>query len=532
MHDWLEVTTAGDLLVRGARQWPESDAVVFPGARRTYADLLAGAEQAARSLLALGIRPRDRVGILMPNCVDFAEVFFGCQLIGAVAVPINARFKVRELCYVVENADLVSLLTTDLISEFAPFVKLLDEAFAGGRPPLLRTLVMLGASSPPGFINRRTFEISAEDVPAGEVKRLRESVRIRDVALMMFTSGTTANPKGCPLTHEALIRTAIAVADRFRLSDDDRFWDPLPMFHMGAILPLAAVFYAGGSFLSMTHFETRAALRQMVEERCTFSYPTFPTITQSLINHPDFNVADLSRVRAVLDTAPPETLRNVQAAFPQAVVITSYGLTEAGGVVAFGHLDDPLDKRMTTSGRPFRGMEVRVVDLETGAQLSPNQQGELCVRGPGLFEGYHKDKAKTAEVVDAQGWIHTGDLGTVDEDGRITYRGRSKDMLKVGGENVGALEIEAYLQLHPAVKIAQVVGVPDSRLIEVPAAFVELIEDCSATEQELIEFCRGRIASFKVPRFVRFTTEWPMSATKIQKFRLRERLLNELALEA
>jgi len=524
------VTTVGDLLVRGARQWPTSDAFLLPEARRTYGALLEGAERVARSLLALEVGPRDRVGILMPNCLDFAEVFFGCQLIGAVAVPINARFKARELRYVAENGDLVALLTTDLISEFAPFAELLAEAFVDGRPPLLRTLVMLGRSSSPGFVDRRAFETAAESVPAAEVTKRRESVRVRDIALMMFTSGTTANPKGCPLTHEALVRTAIAVADRFELTAGERFWDPLPMFHMGAILPLTALFHAGGAFLTMTHFEAGPALIQMTEERCTFCYPTFPTITQSLINHPDFAAADLSQVRAVLDTAAPETLKAVQAAFPQAVVITSYGLTEAGGVVTFGHLDDPLEKRVTTSGRPFRGMEARVVDPETGAALAPNQQGELCVRGPGLFEGYYKDPAKTAEAIDAEGWLHTGDLGCLDEEGRITYRGRNKDMLKVGGENVAALEIEGYLQLHAAVKIAQVVGVPDSRLIEVPAAFVELVEGRSATEEELIEFCRGRIAGFKVPRFVRFTTEWPMSATKIQKFRLREQLLTELQL--
>jgi fatty-acyl-CoA synthase len=530
LTDWIEVTTAGDLLVRGGRRWPGADAVVFPEVRRTYAGLLEGAERVARSLLGLGVRPRDRVGILMPNCVDFVDSFFGCQLIGAVAVPINARFKARELAYVAENGDLVALLTTDLISEFAPFADLLGEAFRAGRPPLLRTLVMLGRSAPPGFLSRAGFDQLGAAVPVEAVHRARQAVRIRDVAVMMFTSGTTANPKGCPLSHEALVRTGMSVADRFRLTEEERFWDPLPMFHMGGLLLLTAVLHSGGAYLTMTHFEAAAALRQMAAERCTFSYPTFPTITQSLIHHPDFAVTDLSRVRGVLDTAAPETLCQVQEAFPQAVVVTSYGLTEAGGVVSLGHIDDSLEKRTTTSGRPFWGMDVKVIDLESGRPLGPGEQGEICVRGPGLFDGYHKDPEKTAEVLDAEGWLHTGDLGRLDEEGRITYRGRSKDMLKVGGENVAAIEIEAYLHLHPAVKIAQVVGVPDPRLVEVPAAFVELVPGREADEAELIDFCRGRIAGFKVPRYVRFTTEWPMSATKIQKFRLRERMLEELGL--
>ena len=228
----------------------------------------------------------------------------------------------------------------------------------------------------------------------------------------------------------------------------------------------------------------------------------------------------------MLDTAPPDALLALGRQWPGPRICASYGLTEGGGVIAFSHLDDPAEVRVR-GGRPFRGMEIRIADPETDEELAPGEVGQILVRGAGLFDGYHNDPAKTAEAMRG-GWLHTGDLGVVDADGRVSYRGRSKDMLKVGGENVSAMEVEAFLLGHPAVKVVQVVGVPDPRYVEVPAAFVELAPDAAATDEELIAFCRGRIASFKVPRYVRFVDEWPMSATKIQKHRLREALLAEL----
>jgi acyl-CoA synthetase (AMP-forming)/AMP-acid ligase II len=330
------------------------------------------------------------------------------------------------------------------------------------------------------------------------------------------------------ISHEALVRTAISVAGRFGLTAAERFWDPLPFFHMAGMLQLTATLQAGGAFLTMTHFEPGEALRQMAAERATFIFPCFPTITRSLIHHPDFAATDLSSVRGLLDTGPPESLREVEERFGISSV-TSYGLTEAGGVAAFGHLDDPPDKRHSTGGRPFRGIEIRIVDPETEQDLPPGEIGSVLVRGVGLFEGYYKDEEHT-NLAMTGGWLHTGDLGRMDEDGRVSYGGRSKDMLKVGGENVSALEVEAYLGSHPAVKVVAVVGVPDEKYAEVPAAFVECVPGSAASEEELIAFCKGQIATFKVPRYVRFVDEWPLSATKIQKYRLRDSLLTELGL--
>jgi fatty-acyl-CoA synthase len=353
---------------------------------------------------------------------------------------------------------------------------------------------------------------------------------LRDPALMIYTSGTTAMPKGCPLSHEALVRTSMeAGRTRFRFVAGDRFWDPLPMFHMSFILPMIGVLDAGGTFISMVHFDPAAALGQLADERVTAMFPTFPAVTQALLNHPDYRPETLAAVRITNNVAPPDTLRAMQAAMPHAVQISAYGLTECGGVVAFNDPDDTYDQRMTTQGRPFEGIEVCAKDPD-GAVLPPGVRGELCVRGYSLFEGYYKDPEKTSASIDAGGWFHTGDLGVVDGDGRISYQGRLKDMLKVGGENVAAIEIESFLATHPAVSIAQVVGVPDAKYMEVAAAFLELKPGATVTEDEIIAFCSGAMSRFKVPRYVRVVTEWPMSATKVQKFRLRDRLVAELGI--
>ncbi|ASR37658.1 hypothetical protein BAY61_24610 [Prauserella marina] len=515
----MSVPTVGRALVRGAELWPDAEVAVYPDRRHTYSALLRRSRLAARSLVGLGIEPGERIGILMPNCLEFLEVFFGAHLAGIVPVTVNARYKPKELRHVAADAELAAIVTTDLVSEYVPFADLLRRAFAEGTPPSLRTLVSLGTSSPKGFVDQDGWDAAAKATDPASVEDRAEH---EDTAVIMYTSGTTSSPRGCPLSHGALMRTAECVAERLELTERERFWDPLPLFHMAGLLPTLANVLRGGAMLSLTHIDADTALRQLTEEKATFAYPAFPTITQSIIHHPGFATADVSRVRAVLDSSPAETLRQVQAAFPHAKVISSYGLTEAGGVITYSHLDDPLEARITTSGRPFPGMRVAIVDPVTEQECPLGMTGEIRLSGPGMFDGYLNDPRTTAERTDAHGRLRTGDLGSVDEDGRITYTSRLKDMLKVGGENVAAAEIESHLAQHPAVKLAAVVGVADPRLQEVPVAFVELAPGCAAEEDELIAFCRGELAGFKVPRKVWFRTEWPMSATKIQKYRLRE----------
>lgn len=533
----IEVTTLGDLLLKAADRFPDHDAIIFPDVRLTYAELRDRSYARARSLLGLGLDRGDHIGILMPNCLDYVECLFAAQLIGAMAVPMNARYKAQELAYVVENADLSAILTTDLVSEYTDFVELLCEAFPelGSAPnadalslpgaPKLRTVAMLGGSEPPGVLPRARLDTLAnapDKATDDDVDQRRVCVQLSDPAIMMYTSGTTSNPKGCPLGHGLLVRTGINMnRERYFLSDADRFWVPLPIFHMSFILPLMCCLDAGAALQSTTHFEAGEALEMMEQDVTTVAFPAFPTITNELINHPDFATRDISQIRRINNVAPPDVLRKFQEAFPHAVQTGAYGLTEVGGVIAFNHPDETLEQRLVGCGKVFPGVEVKVVDPETDEELPPGERGEILVRGYAVFDGYYNAPEKNAEAF-TDGWFRTGDLCALDAEGHIEFHGRIKDMLKVGGENVAAIEIESYLANHPAVKLAQVIGVADDRLLEVPAAFIELNPNTWATEDELIDFCKGKIASFKVPRYVRFVEEWPMSSTKVQKFKLRD----------
>jgi fatty-acyl-CoA synthase len=344
---------------------------------------------------------------------------------------------------------------------------------------------------------------------------------------MMYTSGTTARPKGCPLANESVVRLGAAVGDEvFHITPADRMWNPLPMFHVAAQATMTAMLNAMGTYVAMTHFEPTAALEYIERERATLMFPAYPTLTGPLLGHPSYTPDTFARVRVLLTVGPPDLLRSYQEKLPHTTHISCYGSTETGGNATMGRVEDPLEDRIT-SGKPFAGVELRTRDPLTGDDVPAGEIGVIHVRGFNLFGGYHNNAQATADSIDADGWFDTGDLGSVDERGNLVFRGRTKDVLKVGGENVGALEVEAYLLGHPDIVIAAVVGVPDPRYDEVPAAFVEVRAGASLTENDVVAYCRSGLAKYKVPRYVRFTTDWPMSATKIQKFRLRDRLLAE-----
>jgi acyl-CoA synthetase (AMP-forming)/AMP-acid ligase II len=541
----ISVTTMGDLLLTAADRHPDTLALVFPDSEHSYASLAARSLRRARSLQAMGVRPRDHVGILMHTCPDFVEIFFAATLCGAVVVPINARYRAAELAYVLENGDIATLVTTDAIAEQVSFVERLNAALPDlasqtdarrlgvSKAPRLRNIVLFGKSVPAGFVSSADFDEGAETVQESSVHRARLRVRVRDVGLMLYTSGTTANPKGCLITHEAQVRNSIALGrHRYRLTHEDRFWSPLPMFHIASVLPMLAIFDVAGTYLTMSYFDPQVALDMLERYRVTATYPCFVTIMQGLIYHPDFAKTDLGRIKLMnsnFAVQPPAVAESIMRAMPQAVQVGSFGMTETAGTVCTGSPGEPEHLRITRLGTPLPGLEVRIL-TPGGAEAGMDEQGEVLVRGYSLLEGYHKDAEKTSQAIDPDGWFHTGDIGSLDQHGTIMFHGRYKDMLKVGGENVAAAEIEALLARHAAVKLAQVVGIPDPKYSEVPAAFVELKPGMSATSEELCAFCKLEVASFKVPRVVRFVSEWPMSSSKIQKFRLRETLLAELAL--
>ncbi len=537
----IAVTSIGDLLVAAVERWPERDAVVFPGLTETYAEVTAGARRVARGLHALGIERGAHVGILMPNCPALVHAIFGVALAGCVACPLNARYRSAELAYLIEHTDLAALLTSDIVEEHVDYVPILHEALPGlaaatpdrlwlAAAPVLRNIVLFGHREAPGMLDGRTFDELARSEPDDAVEERRAAVRVRDPGLILTTSGTTANPKGCVLTHEAIVRGSRAVAEREQITGEDVVWDALPLFHTSGLQPLLYTLDRGSRFLTMTHFEPAGALAQIREHRATVVKSTFPPVTMALVNHPDFATIDAARVRIVQLVAPSATLRLVMAAFPNASVQGAYGLCEAGGYVAVNALGEDRERRLSSEGPPFPGLEVRARRAD-GSWCEIDEAGELHVRGYTLFERYHRDPARTAEVLDADGWLATGDRGSIGPDGGIRFLGRIKEMIRVGGENVAPAEVEGFLSTHPAVHLVQAVGIPDERLDEVVAAFVELRPGAETTEEELIAYCRGRIASYRVPRHIRFVSSWPMSATKIQRFRLRDGLIRELSLQ-
>jgi fatty-acyl-CoA synthase len=542
----IDVTTLGDLLDLRAAEQGERSAMVFPGHRVTYAGLAGRADFFARGLLAAGLKPGETVGILLPNCADSIAALFGAAKAGLFGVPVNARYKSLELADLIRHSRMRVMFTSppDPATPGAPdFTGLLAAAFpalASQDPtrlalpdaPELRQIVVLGdslPSIPPGFIAEADFAAAAARVTDGDLQRRRQLVKVRDPAVVMYTSGTAAEPKGALLTHEALIRFAAGTRDtRFFLTPEDRIWTALPMFHIGGIAFSVATIYAGATLCHTGFFQPRVALDQIESMRCTIVLAAFETIWLPVVNLPDFPGRDLSSVRIVMAVGVPERLRDMASRMPHATQVSCFGMTEASSFLSLNYLTDTLEQRVRTGGHPMPGMECRVVDPVTGVDLSPDTEGELLFRGSNCFSGYLNDPELTAQVFDDEGWFHTGDVASMDPGGRVTFISRLKDMLKVGGENVSAAEVESYLLRHPAVGIVQVVSAPDDYYVEVPAAFIQLEPDATVTEEEIIAFCAGKIATFRVPRYVRFVTEWPMSGTKIKKAILREMIAADL----
>ena len=492
------MSTLPELVDTAAATWPELTAVEYGEDAVTFSRFAQRARRVARGLHALGARPGDRVAILMDNGIETLAAIHGATRAGVIAVPVNARYKARELAYVLGHAEPVAVLAS------ARYAELLQEA--GAREPAL-------------------YDGAWSGLPDGAEPEAAS--RPGDVAMLLYTSGTTSHPKGCLLTHRALVGTGRTFGlERFPTRAGDRMWNPLPLFHLATLLPFNGCLVTGCAFVGCERFEPGVALQALAT--CTVAFPAFDLIWAAVLDHPDFEATDLGALRLVNVNGTPERLRLMAARTPWLTQISPYGATEGGGVIALAHLDDSLEHRVSSAGRPFAGFEARIVDPGTREPLAAGERGEIAYRGPGMFEGYYRDPEQTAAAVDADGFFHSGDLGRMDADGRLSYLGRIKDMLKVGGENVAAAEIEGFLAEHPAISEVAVVAAPDRRYDEVPCAFVALRPGATLTQEELIEHCRGRIATFKIPRYLRIVEEWPMSGTKIQKFKLREQIADEL----
>lgn len=542
----IAATTIGDLLLTAVDRHAERVAVVFPDGRTSYRTLAERALRRARSLIGIGVREGDHVGLLLPTQQDFVEMLFAVSLCGAVAVLLNARYRSSELGYVAENADLRVIVTCAAVEDQVDFVRRLVDTFPTlpdqadpahlqlPQAEKLRAIVVLGSDTTAGCIGAASFDRAADAIDELEVHRRRLAVSLRSTAIILYTSGTSAAPKGCLITHEAMVRNSINLGrNRWRFTEADRVWSPLPLFHIAAILPLLSIVDSGGTYIGVPHFKPADAVAEIERERATVIFAPFVTFLQQMALEPGFRRADFSSIRLMnscFAVQPASVSDRYRESMPHVLQVGTYGMTESSGIASTGGGDMEPELGFTRLGMALEGVQFRIVDPATGEDHEPGGQGEILLRGYSLFSGYYRDPQKTADALDPQGWLHTGDIGSIEADGSVMFHGRLKDMLKVGGENVAAAEVESLLNLHPGVKLSQVCGIPDPRYVEVPVAFVERSEGASATEAELIEFCRARISGFKVPRMVRFVEAWPMSASKIQKFRLRDALVDELGL--
>ena len=535
----IQRRTLGDLLIQSSENFPSRKALVMPNTELSYRQLLLESMAVARGIIGMGVAPRQHVGILATNGIPLVTGIFGAILANCVAVPLSARHKAHELGYIIDNADIELILTSAADTAVIDFRKILCNALPDlgkadencsprfSNAERLQQIVLLDGEPLSGYVARDIFDIAGETTNPDRVYERLNSATSQDTALILYTSGTTAEPKGCLLSHHAITSGPVDRAkNRLRYKDHDVTWGGGPLYHIGSLAPFIGSIGAGGTYLTDVVFEPGRALELMEREGVTVAWPWFPAILQPLIDHPDFSPSRLANLAKILMIGPEALIHRLQATLPAVECIQACGMTETAGIFALSGPNETLSERATSHGKAYPGVELRIINPDSGDDLQPNKVGEILVRGACLMDGYYRSPDKTRKTLDKDGWLHTGDLYSITQDGRLTFNGRIKDMLKVGGENVAAIEVESYLCSHPSVRTAEVVGIPDERLDEVPVAFVELYHDRPSTETELVAFCKGRIASYKIPRKIVFMTqaEWPMSETKVDKRRLRERL--------
>ena len=535
MTHWNKQTLA-NALARVARERPTQDALVIAGRRVTYGGLWQSVQQVARGLYASGIRRGDRVAVCMQNSVEWVLCFYGAATIGAVTIPVNTRFKAEELEYCLKQADVRLLLIVerflkiDFVDMLRGICPALDGKLPDARLPRLEQVIVLGGDVPAAAIS--FGQLLARGAGAADLQPLQ--TRPGDVLLMQYTSGTTSYPKGVMLTHDNMLRNAAYVAARFDCKSGDRYYSARPFYHVaGTTLSLLAALASGATLFSSPHFEPEEALRVMSAEKCTLTSGN-DTMFLMLCNHPNFERYPL-RLRGGWASAGPEASRQIVERMGMHGLCHAYGLSEASPNVCMSHHDDDIEKRINGWAHVLDQVEVRIVDDATGVDQPPGSSGEILVRGWSVMKGYYNMPEQTARAIDAHGWLHTGDLGIMDADGRLRFLTRIKDVLRVGGENVAPAEVEDVLHRHPKIKHAQVIGVPEPRLTEVPAAYVILREGEHLTPDEIIAWSKERMANFRVPRYVKIVDTFEhigmTGSAKVQKNKLRAQAQIDFGLE-
>ncbi|WP_432260291.1 AMP-binding protein [Cupriavidus sp. TMH.W2] len=541
----LSEQTVPAFLAQTVAAFPEREAVVFRehGVRWSWREFAEAIDALASGLHALGLVRGDRVGIWAPNRVEWLVTQFATARLGLVLVNINPAYRLAELEYALNKVGVKAIVAAEAFktSRYLEMLQALAPELATSEPgalqaarlPLLRWVIRMGDDETPGMIRYADVVARGAGVARAALDAITAQLDRRDPINVQFTSGTTGAPKGATLTHRNIVNNARYIAMAMRFSEQDKLCIPVPFYHcFGMVLSVLACVSTGAAMVFPGEaFDPEATMQAVSEERCTALHGV-PTMFIAQLDHPRFADYDFSSLRTGIMAGSPcpiETMKRVVAQMHMSEVTIAYGMTETSPVSFQSSTTDPLDKRTTTVGRIQPHLEVRIVDA-TGATVPVGEKGELCTRGYSVMLGYWDDEARTAETI-RDGWMHTGDLATIDDEGYCNIVGRVKDMLIRGGENIYPREIEEFLFRHPKVQAVQVFGVPDPKYGEEVCAWIVLKPGESATEDEIRSFCRDQIAHYKIPRYIRFVDEMPLTVTgKVQKFVMRDQMMRDLNL--
>ena len=538
--------TVGAILDDAADNYGDRPALIVPHqqVRYSYSELREQAETVAANLLSLGLKPGDRVGIWSPNRAEWVITQFATAKAGLILVNINPAYRLSELEYALNKVGCKALVLAEkfkssdyvaMVRELAPEIdRAKSNELSAARLPGLKTVVVIADTPPDGFLAFHELTQPASESTKKELAKLQPTLQPDDPINIQFTSGTTGHPKGATLTHHSIVNNGYFVAERQSFTEQDILCIPVPLYHcFGMVMGVLGCVTQGATIvLPGEAFEPESVLAAVEAEKCTALYGV-PTMFIAELEHPEFSKFDLSSLRTGTMAGSPcpiEVMKRVINDMHMSEVTIAYGMTETAPVSFQSKKDDPLDKRVGTVGQIHPFVEVKIVD-EKGCTVTRGTQGELCTRGYSVMQGYWADDERTAEAIDGAHWMHTGDLATMDKDGYVNITGRLKDMIIRGGENIYPREIEEFLYTHPAIQDVQVFGIPDDRMGEEVCAWILLRDDAAVTEEGIRTFCKGQIAHYKVPRYIRFVSEYPMTVTgKIQKFEMRNAMREELSL--
>ena len=530
--------TLGEVLREKAASQPDRDFIIYADRdlRFTYAEFDKRVDDLAKGLLAMGLKKGDHVGLWATNVPDWNTILFACARLGIVFVTVNTAYKLHELEYLIKQADLKCLCIIDgfrdsdyvaMVNELVPELKTAPRGHLKSEKfPFLKSVVYVGQQKHRGMYSFSEILLLGQHTNDDEYRQIEASLDRNDVVNMQYTSGTTGFPKGVMLSHRNILNNGLGIGDNQRLTEKDIVCLPVPLFHcFGLVLGMMAVLTHGSAAAIVEWFDPLLVLATVQKEKCTALYGV-PTMFIAELNHPMFKMFDLKSLRTGIMAGSPcpiETMRQVIDQMHAAELTICYGLTESSPVMTQTRYDDSLEAKVETVGRALPGVEVTIRDPETGDECPDGKHGEFCCRGYNNMIGYYKMPEATAQCIDKAGWLHSGDLGVKDANGLFRVTGRIKDMIIRGGENVYPKEIEDFLYTMPGIKDVQVVGIASERFGEEVGAFIILHPDTDISEEDVKDFCRGKISRYKIPKYIFFVGSFPLTASgKIQKYLLRE----------